>query len=91
MNTEFSQAQNLAERHQLEISTLQHDAANTSAKAEKELRARNKKIQYLEKKVFSLDPGTMFMILTDSRWRRFGMNGRQRLANLAKPKNILVA
>ncbi|KAI7973164.1 hypothetical protein EIK77_004441 [Talaromyces pinophilus] len=55
-----NQAQHLAERHQLEISTLRLDATNSAAKAEKELRARNKKIQYLEKKVFSLGPGTMF-------------------------------
>lgn len=41
----------MAERHQIEISTLRHEAASTSAKAEKELRARNKKMQYLEKKV----------------------------------------
>jgi len=87
----LSQAQHLAERHQLEISTLRHNAVNTSAKAEKELHFRNKKIQYLEKKVFSLDPGPMSMILTDSRLRRFGMNGQQRLASLVKPKNILVA
>lgn len=52
MDTNSSQAQQMTERHQLEISGLRHDAANTSAKAEKEIRARNKKIQYLEKKVF---------------------------------------
>jgi hypothetical protein len=60
IDTNSSQAQHLAERHQLEISTLRLDATNSAAKAEKELRARNKKIQYLEKKVFSLGPGTMF-------------------------------
>ncbi|KUL85279.1 hypothetical protein ZTR_07956 [Talaromyces verruculosus] len=49
-----NRAQHLAERHQLEMSTLRHDAANTAANAEKELRARNKKIQYLEKKVEAL-------------------------------------
>lgn len=50
----------MTERHQLEVSTLRHDAANTSAKADKELRARNKKIQYLEKKVFPLASRSLF-------------------------------
>ncbi|KAL3703961.1 hypothetical protein TMatcc_009651 [Talaromyces marneffei ATCC 18224] len=46
-----NQAQQLTERYRLEISTLRHDAANTSSQAEKEIRTKNKRIQYLEVKV----------------------------------------
>ncbi|EED13833.1 conserved hypothetical protein [Talaromyces stipitatus ATCC 10500] len=44
----------VAEAQKKVFSTLRHEMANTSAKAEKELRTKEKRIQYLEKKVESL-------------------------------------
>ncbi|OKL63033.1 hypothetical protein UA08_01932 [Talaromyces atroroseus] len=54
MSQAHKQAQQMTDRHNLEVADLRKNAANATAKSEKELRVKDKRVQQLEKKVESL-------------------------------------